>query len=99
MLVDSWRDSWNKWRVSPGRFFARFILWLAERRTTAYLFSEESSRHRLIGSAVMKHILLDQPLEETALRHLRELPGVTVQVLPARRPDEPVAPELLREKH
>ncbi|HEY7159039.1 MAG TPA: D-2-hydroxyacid dehydrogenase [Gemmataceae bacterium] len=47
----------------------------------------------------MKHILLDQPLEETALRHLRELPGVTVQVLPARRPDEPVAPELLREKH
>lgn len=47
----------------------------------------------------MKNILLDHPLEETALHRLRERPGVTVRALPPRRPDEPVAPELLRGQH
>ena len=47
----------------------------------------------------MKHILLDFPLEETALRRLYALPGVTIQALPERRPEEPVSPELLRGRH
>jgi len=65
----------------------------------AYLFSKESFRRRALGSAIMKHILLDFPLEETALRRLRELPGLTIQALPERRPEEPVAPKLLRGRH
>lgn len=50
-------------------------------------------------TAAMKHILLDLPLEETALHRLRELPGVTVRTLPPHRSGEPVAPELLRGQH
>jgi phosphoglycerate dehydrogenase-like enzyme len=47
----------------------------------------------------MKNILLDIPLEESGIRRLRELPGVTVQTLPPRSAGESVAPELLRVRH
>lgn len=47
----------------------------------------------------MKQILLDHALEETALQRLRQLPGVTVQMLPPRDKEEAVAPELLRGQH
>jgi phosphoglycerate dehydrogenase-like enzyme len=47
----------------------------------------------------MKNILLDLPLEELALNRLRELPGITVRTLPPHRPNEPVAPDLLRGQH
>lgn len=47
----------------------------------------------------MKEILLDLPLEESALRRLRELPGVSVQTLPPHSPGEALAPELLRGVH
>src|SRR5262249_62363221 len=50
------------------------------------------------NDSAIKNILLAPPLEETAPRPLRDLPGVTVHALPARRPDEPVVPELLRGK-
>ena len=45
----------------------------------------------------MKKILLDVPLDESGIRRLQKLPGVTVQALPPRSADEAVAPELLRE--
>lgn len=47
----------------------------------------------------MKNILLDLPLEEPALHRLRELPGVRVQALPPRGPDEPADAALLRGQH
>ncbi|HTU19205.1 MAG TPA: D-2-hydroxyacid dehydrogenase [Gemmataceae bacterium] len=47
----------------------------------------------------MKKILLDLSLEDSALRRLRELPGVTVEALPVRKSGEPVAAELLRGGH
>jgi phosphoglycerate dehydrogenase-like enzyme len=47
----------------------------------------------------MKKILLDIPLDESGLRRLRELPGVTVRELPPRSAEESVAPELLRGQH
>src|SRR6516225_62084 len=47
----------------------------------------------------MKKILLDLPLEESCLRRLREIPGVTVDKLPSHAPDGAVAAELLRGGH
>ncbi len=47
----------------------------------------------------MKKILLDLALDEAGLRRLRELPGVTVEALPPRAADEPVAADLLRGAH
>jgi phosphoglycerate dehydrogenase-like enzyme len=47
----------------------------------------------------MKKILLDLPLEESGLRRLREMPGVTVDTLPSHAPDGTVAAELLRGSH
>src|SRR5215472_14355796 len=47
----------------------------------------------------MKKILLDLPLEKTALRRVRELPEVSVQTLPPRSPGEEVAAQLLRGGH
>jgi phosphoglycerate dehydrogenase-like enzyme len=43
----------------------------------------------------MKNILLDVPFDESGIRCLRKLPGVTVQSLPPRSAEESVAPELL----
>jgi phosphoglycerate dehydrogenase-like enzyme len=47
----------------------------------------------------MKKILLDLPLEENALRRLRELPGVFVRALPPHAPGETIPAELLRGGH
>ncbi|MGH7170822.1 MAG: D-2-hydroxyacid dehydrogenase [Gemmataceae bacterium] len=47
----------------------------------------------------MKKILFDLPLEENALQRLRQLPGASVQALPARASGESVAAELLRGGH
>jgi phosphoglycerate dehydrogenase-like enzyme len=47
----------------------------------------------------MKQVLLDVPLEESALRRLRALPGVAVEAAPVHKPGSELPADLLRGKH